>query len=250
MNDNRRADRLLQAWLESEAPDQVPDSLLDRIVFATRTSRPRPTWLARLEGHHMDVITGGRRASGIPRLGLAVALIALVLALAAAAIYVGSQRPPTDVNPVASPSASVTAQQSTRPTSAPRALQPGDPIPADLVGVWSLGPSEFLHIQRGPDPYCQARYKVLQDCWVFDDSRFGGIQDYADILTVVDGKIRVQSIGRQDCAGSLTTVTYTRTGDTAKLNVEPGSCFTREFTPMTLVGSASGPASAPPLTFP
>jgi hypothetical protein len=250
MTEQQRADRLVRAFLESEAPERVPDGLLDRIELATRTNRPRPAWLARLEGHHVDVITGGRRTTGTPRLGLVLAVIALVAALAAVAIYVGSQKPSNVVTPVVSPAPSLNGQPSARPSAIGRIPEPGDPIPADLIGVWQVSPAEFLYIQRGPDPFCQGRFKVLQDCWVWYDASQGGIQPTADILTQVDGKIRVMSIGQQDCRNSVSTLTYTRTGDTAELRVEPGSCFTRDFPPMTLVGSPSGPASAPPLKYP
>ena len=246
MTEQQRADRLVRTFLESEAPERVPDGLLDRIDFATRTSRPRPAWVARLEGHHMDVITGGRRTSGFPRLGLLLAVIALVAAVAAAAIFVGSQKKPT----VVTPDASQAPQSSPRFSAAARIPEPGDPIPDDLIGVWSLGSSEFLYIQRGPDPYCQQRFRAVQDCWIFYDGTQGGIQAFGDILTLVDGKIRIMSIGLQDCNGSVSTVTYTRTGDVAQLHVEKPSCFTRDFPPMTLVGSPSGPESAPPRKFP
>lgn len=250
MTEQQRADRLVRAFLESEAPDRVPDGLLARIDIATRTSRPRPAWLARLEGHHVDIITGGRRTTGTSRLGLVLAVIALVAVLAAAAIYVGSQKPPNVITPAVSPSASLTAQPSRASLAVGRIPEPGGPIPGDLIGVWQVSSLEFLYIQRGPDPFCQARFKVVQDCWVWYDASQGGIQPTADILTQVDGKIRVMSIGQQDCRNSVSTLTYTRTGDTAELKVETGSCFTRDFPPMTLVGSESGPASAPPLTYP
>jgi hypothetical protein len=98
MNDQRPTDRLLAAWLELEAPVSAPDDLRTDIHRATARIRPRPAWLARLGGHHMDVITGGARRRDTRLLPL-LALLGLLLA-AALALYVGSQRPPTE-NPLA-----------------------------------------------------------------------------------------------------------------------------------------------------
>ena len=84
MTENQRADRLFLTWLESEAPDQAPEELLDRIDSATRSARPRPAWVARLEGHHMEIIEGGRR-SGAPSLGLIVAVVVIAIAALAGA---------------------------------------------------------------------------------------------------------------------------------------------------------------------
>jgi hypothetical protein len=256
MTTNNRAERLLQTWLESEAPQGVPEGLHDRIDTATRAVRPRPRWLARLEGHHMDVIEGGRRSTA-PRLGLVLALIGLIVAGLAAAAFFGSRPtnvivPTTTATPSATTIASQTATATPRPSAVARIPEPGDPIPAELVGVWYVSPGEYLHIQRGPDPYCQARYRVLQDCWVWWDDSQNGIQASADILTIVDGKLRVMSIGRQDCAGNASTATWSRTGNALELVLEPGHCLTRDFPTMFLVGSGEGgaPASVPPLTFP
>jgi hypothetical protein len=262
MTTNDRATRLLQEWLESEAPLAAPPDLNDRINTATRSSRPRPAWIARLEGHHMDVIEGGRARSA-PRLGLVLAVLGLlVVALAAAAIFSGAFRTAV-VPPVTSPSASAvtaspvalasaTASQSPRPTAGPRIPEPGTAIPDELIGVWYVSPGEYLHIQRGPDPYCQAKYRALQDCWIWWADSLGGIQQFGDILTIVDGKLRDMSIGRQDCAGNVSTMTWTRSGNSLQLHVQPGSCFTRDFPTMYLVGSGEGgaPPSVPPLTFP
>jgi hypothetical protein len=254
MTTNDRAERLLQTWLESEAPQGAPDGLPDRIDTATRAVRPRPRWLARLEGHHMDGIEGGRR-SAAPRLGLVLALIGLVVAGLAAAAFIGS-RPANIVVPIttasAGPTASHAAVATPRTSFVARLPEPGDPIPDELVGVWYVSPGEYLHIQRGPDPYCQAKYRAVQDCWVWWDDALNGIQQSADILTIVDGKLRVMSIGRQDCAGNASTATWTRTGNALVLVLEPGHCLTRVFPTMFLVGSGEGgaPPSVPPLMFP
>ena len=122
MNDIRPTDRLLAAWLELEAPASAPDELRTDIYRATARIRPRPAWLARLGGHHMDVISGGARRRDTRLLPL-VALLGLLLAAALAAVWVGS-RPPanpiTAVIPTASParSAEVTAKPSVPGSSA------------------------------------------------------------------------------------------------------------------------------------
>ena len=256
MTTNDRAERLLGQWLASEASESVPPDLLHRIDSATRSTRPRPAWIARLEGHPMDVIEGGRRSRAVPNLGLVFAVVGLLVAVLVAAVLVAGNHPTVIVNP--SPSASpVAAQSAPVPSQSARPIatripEPGTAIPDELIGEWYVSPGEYLHIQRGPDPYCQARFRVVQDCsaWWYDP--LGGLQAYADVLTVVDGQLRDMSIGRQDCAGNLSTMTWTRTGNTLLLVVQPGSCFTRVFPTMYLVGSGEGgaPASVPPLTFP
>ena len=98
MNDEQRADRLLQTWLRSEAPTTVPPGLLHRIHTATRSAPLRPGWVARLGGHHMEVIEGGRR-SGVSRASLAFLVIAVVAALVAAIAFGALQNHPVVVVP-------------------------------------------------------------------------------------------------------------------------------------------------------
>jgi hypothetical protein len=245
MNSQHRADRLLDVWLQLEAPASPPPELLTDITARTSSLRPRPAWLARLEGHHVDVIQGGRR-TGAPRLGLVLAIIGLLLVAVAAAAYFGSRPQNLVVAPTTGPTASAPAAAG--PTAIPRQPEPGDAIPDELIGNWYVSSSEILYIMRGPNPYCQQRYQVAQDCWtwLFD----GDIVPHADILTIVDGKLRDMSIGRQDCAGSVSTMSFKRTGDTLQLTVEPGSCFSRNFPPFKLVGTAGAPPSVPPLHYP
>ena len=252
MNTKHRADRLLDVWLQLEAPAAPPPELLTDITARTSSTRPRPAWLARLEGHHMDVIQGGRRTRA-PRLGLVLAIIGLLLVAIAAAAFFGSRPQNLVVAPTTGPTASAAAPgASPTPgfTAIPRNPEPGDPIPDDLIGTWSVSPGEYLYIRRGPDPFCQARYRTSQDCWVWYWQPGGGIQSYGDILTIVDGKLRDMSIGNQDCRDQTSTMTWHRTGDQLQLTVEPGSCFSRVFPTMFLVGTAGAPASAPPLQFP
>jgi hypothetical protein len=116
--------------------------------------------------------------------------------------------------------------------------------------VWEVDPGEYYYILRGPDPYCQKRYQSLQDCSTWWDS-FGQAA-YADILTIVDGNIRVMPIGRGNCLGQQSVMTFTRTGDALELAFEPGSCYTRDFPTMHLVGTGEGgsPGPAPALHWP
>jgi hypothetical protein len=240
---NQRAERLLQSWLESEAPTRPPEGLAHRIDAATRSARPRPAWLARLEGHHMDVIQGGRRTTGVPRLGLVLAIIGLLIVAAAAAVFFGSRPQNLVVAPTSQATATAAAAGTPRPTAKPRVPEPGDPIPDDLIGVWEVDPGEYLYILRGPDPYCQTRYQTTQDCGTWVDAN--GQVDYADIYTLVDGKLRDNPVGRADCRGNLSTLTFQRTGDKLELAFEPGSCYTRDFPTMHLVGTGEGGGAGP-----
>jgi dipeptidyl aminopeptidase/acylaminoacyl peptidase len=125
MNDRRSTDRLLSAWLELQAPASAPDDLRTDIHSATASIRPRPGWVARIGGHHMDVITGG---AGRRKLSLAPILlvVGLLLALVAGAIYVGSTRQP-DQLALVPPSVPPSAAQPTQASIAPPTLSPDAP---------------------------------------------------------------------------------------------------------------------------
>ena len=92
MTDINGTERLLAAWLEVEAPPRAPDGLRDDILTATSRIRPRPVWLARLKGNHMDVIVGGR-AGRRPYQRYVPILVAvgLLVALLVGAAIVGSR---------------------------------------------------------------------------------------------------------------------------------------------------------------
>ena len=92
MSTDFTTDRLIAAWLAGEAPNGAPDGLRDHVVSTTAGIRPRPAWLARLKGNHMDVIVGGRsRQRLLPRqLVPILAVVGLLLALAGGALLVGS----------------------------------------------------------------------------------------------------------------------------------------------------------------
>jgi hypothetical protein len=90
MNGRRSPERLLDAWLATEAPPRPPAGLRDDIVHATARIRPRPGWLARLKGNHMDVIVGGRARRDL-RLIPMLALLGLLLVALVGAAVVGSR---------------------------------------------------------------------------------------------------------------------------------------------------------------
>jgi sugar lactone lactonase YvrE len=131
MNDSRPTDRLLSAWLELEAPVSAPDDLRTDIYRATARIRPRPAWLARLGGHHMDVITSGARRRDTRLLPL-LALLGLLIAAAVAAVYIGSRRSTSDPL-VAVASASASASIATAPPSDPPSVTPATSALADAT---------------------------------------------------------------------------------------------------------------------
>lgn len=136
MTENQPADRLFLTWLEFEAPDGTPEGLLDRIENATGSVRPRPTWIARVEGHHMDVIEGGRR-SGAPGLGLLVAVVVIAMAALAGAVFVGTRLVQPPVAPAPSQPAVLTVPSAAPASSAKApASTPARPAPAALQGRW------------------------------------------------------------------------------------------------------------------
>ena len=249
MTPTNQTERLFQTWLQSEAPQQVPDGLLDRINAATRTTRPRPTWLARLEGHGMDIIQGGR-STGLPRLSLILAVIGLILAAVVAVLVAGSgtrdsSNPTAPLGAVASPGSSGQAGGLVQP------VQPGDPLPGDVIGNWyDASSNEYVYYLPAGDPFCVQVWRIVtQGCNAYWDDAIGGLQRYAHIVTFLDGRLRYHSIGQQDCKGQDSQATYERVGDRLNLAVIGGSCFTR-LAALVLVGTPTAPASAPPLPIP
>jgi hypothetical protein len=135
MNDRSSPERLLSAWFESEAPTAAPADLRDDIHHATSRIRPRPAWLARLKGNHMDVIVGGARRRE-PRLIPLLLLVGLVLAVVAAAAFVGSQRPAENLGLVPS------ARPSPASPSAPAATPLTDDVTALPFSVIEIIPGD------------------------------------------------------------------------------------------------------------
>ena len=149
MNDRRSTDRLLSAWFESRHPSRRPDVLRTDIHRATARIRPRPAWLARLGGHHMDVITGGARRRDT-RLVPLLALLGLLLAAAVAAVYVGSRPATTAVVPTESPAVTPAATRTPTVTPTPAFVSYADlavtmPYPIRQVQMSGLG-GNFLGI--------------------------------------------------------------------------------------------------------
>ncbi|HET7494240.1 MAG TPA: hypothetical protein VFJ80_02255 [Candidatus Limnocylindrales bacterium] len=235
MTDEQRAARLFQTWLESEAPERAPAGLIDQITTATRSARPRPTWIARLEGHHVDVIQGGRRSS-VPRLGLALAIIGLILAVAGAIAFVGS-RQPDNVRPQASAAAKASASF----VWPGIATQPGERVPSELIGAWDAYEfNEYTYFLPAGHRFCVDHWKTQQDCVIFA-TREGAFYRNADVVTMVDGKLRFWPIGDDRCVGKASLVTFQHTGDTVALTVEPNQCFTD----MSSLRALSSPDAAP-----
>ncbi len=251
MTQQRNADRLLEQWLSLEAPP-APIELLDDITAVTRRTRPRPVWLARLEGHHMDVITGGRR-DGVPRLGLVVAILALLIAAVAVAIGVGNRQTPSSVLPPASHAAIPSGAPSTEPQTTPRmrSVQPGDPVPTELLGAWWDSDRWAYYLAPG-DPYCVERWVTTQNCQVFRDAASGEMGNFAEIVTVVDGNLRFMSVAdvsSANCRNRETFLSYVLTDDSLTYTILPNSCFTG-IGNLVRPGAGDAPASAPPAPTP
>lgn len=92
MTDTMSTERLLATWMEAEASPRAPDGLRDDILTATTGIRPRPAWLARLKGNHMNVIVGGRAGrSPYQRYVPILVALGLLVALLVGAAVVGSR---------------------------------------------------------------------------------------------------------------------------------------------------------------
>lgn len=250
MTQQRSADRLLEQWLSLEARP-APIELLDDITAVTRRTRPRPVWLARLEGHHMEIIEGGRR-TGIPRLGLVIAIVALVIAAVAVAVGVGN-RPAPALLPLATQAAVTGDAPSTEPQATPRmrSVQPGDPVPTDILGTWWDSDRWAYYLAPG-DPYCGERWLTTQTCVVYRDAASGDMGTFAEIATIVDGNLRFMSIADSssaNCRNEVSTFTYVLTEDSLTYTILPDSCFTG-IGNLVRPGVGEAPASAPPAPTP
>jgi streptogramin lyase len=147
MTYRRPTDRLLAAWLELEAPASAPDELPTDIHRATARIRPRPAWLARLGGHHMDVIHGGARRRDT-RLVPLLALLGLLIAAALAAVSIGSRRPADDLTAVVpSPPSASASIAAAPPSDAPST----EPEPSALADQTIELPYNVLEIIVGDD---------------------------------------------------------------------------------------------------
>jgi streptogramin lyase len=147
MSDRRSPEHLLATWFELEAPPGAPDDLRTDIDRATARIRPRPAWVSRLKGNHMDVIVGGagRRQ---PRLLPVLLVVGLILALGAAAVYVGSQprREPAVILP--SPTAGASAGTS---AATPRPTPSATPAPSIVADTTIELPYNVFEVFVGSD---------------------------------------------------------------------------------------------------
>src|SRR5688500_15515939 len=81
-------EQLLRTWFDLEAPTGRPDALAADVHRATAGVRPRPGWLARRVGHHLDgtsALPGARRQDG-----RWLAAVALVIVLVGSTIAIGA----------------------------------------------------------------------------------------------------------------------------------------------------------------
>lgn len=217
MNDRDRVDRLVTSWLESEAPLGARPELLEHIVSTTGQVRPRPFWLARMKGNHMDVIEGGRARRAF-RLTPILVLLGLLAVLIAGLAAVGAFRndPPAIavVDPVASGSPT--------PTPFMRPIIPGEPLPESVIGSWREKNGDlYMHILRAGDRVCLDYVQTTQDCsvlqWAADDFYLTDIQ----ILTIQEGKIhQVEFLGR-NCDPRSTDLTFEVSANALRIEPSP-----------------------------
>lgn len=206
MNDRDRVHRLVTSWLESEAPLGARPELLEHIVSTTGRARPRPRWLARMKGNHMDVIEGGR-GRGALRLIPILVVLGLLAVLVAGLAAVGAFRNDPPAIAVVDPVASGESTPFMRP------IIPGEPLPDSVIGSWRERQGDeygvlYMHILRAGDPVCLAYVQTTQDCsvlqWAADDLYLSDIQ----ILTIQEGKIhQVEFLGR-NCTPRSTDFTF------------------------------------------
>jgi Tol biopolymer transport system component len=94
-------ERDLARWFEADAAEAAPSGQFERVIGATRMQRPRPALTAGIGSAWVEI---GPEASPRIAMRMILAIGVLILALAAAAVYVGSQprRLPAIVGPAAS----------------------------------------------------------------------------------------------------------------------------------------------------
>jgi streptogramin lyase len=151
MNDRRSTEHLLETWFEIEAPVSAPEALKSDIDRATADVRPRPAWLARLGGHHMDVIEGGARRRNVSLVPILVILALVLVAVAAGAAFIGSQpRDPLAVGPSA-PASALTS--SPVPAIA-------IPLPRDVVQLISATDGIYVSVAGESGDFARSIYRI------------------------------------------------------------------------------------------
>jgi hypothetical protein len=240
MNGDIRADRVIRTWLELEAPPSAPDGLFQKIDSATHQQRPQPRWVARLEGHHMDVIEGGR--SSAPRLGLVLAVVGLILVAAVAIFAIGS-RPSNPV--VVAPSATATAALSGTATGAPGASTTTavTPLPDEMLGAWYTSGPQFLWFIRAGDPACTAIARTELDCLVVQP---GTGADSAGAASIQAGQVTIDWVSGY-CNAVIGRYAYSLNGDSLVLTEQPDGCQGGNLM-LSRAGTGTTPTAPPPPT--
>ena len=96
MNPSDVFDRQISDWLHADAEHRVPEHL-DAVLRRTRTERQRPAWSS-LE--RWLPVQSTLRFTPVPRIAWLLVVLGLVLALAAAALWIGTrQRLPNPFGP-------------------------------------------------------------------------------------------------------------------------------------------------------
>ena len=83
-------DRLLAAWIDADAQRREPEGLLDATLARTSRTRRRPSWLLPERWIPMQLTT---RLEPVPRMTGLLVILGLLIALAVAAVLIGSRRP-------------------------------------------------------------------------------------------------------------------------------------------------------------
>lgn len=90
MNANDSFERSVRGWLQADAEHQMPDHL-EAVLERTRRERQRPAWSSLERWLPVDLTTRANQFAP-PRLGWALLIAALLLALAGIVLVVGSQQ--------------------------------------------------------------------------------------------------------------------------------------------------------------
>jgi Tol biopolymer transport system component len=83
-------DRLIAAWIDADAPRREPEGLLDATLARTARMRRRPAWLLPERWIPMQLTM---RLQPVPRMAGLLVILGLIVALAVAALLIGSRRP-------------------------------------------------------------------------------------------------------------------------------------------------------------
>ena len=199
MTHRASTEQLLSAWLESEAPAAVPDTLVEGVHRATAGVRPRPRWLARRVGHHLGGVgEQSPRRPGDRRWILAVT-VGLTLVGGLLAYSAGGSRPDQTVVPP--------DQTAVPPDPTPDRwivvaadARAGDRLDIALDRMqteYGPGPWDLLLLADGVEPqrvFDAAEAGVERSCPAFspDGHRFSYVERGADggfdvVVTTLDG---------------------------------------------------------------